>query len=233
MAQASRHVRQSFRTCDPLADERGFVEAILGRGSHFRGALLVPASDETLAAVSRVQGGAGRALSSSACPGWDDIPVCLDKALTARLAEGWDIPAPRTVVPRTVDEAVAASGSLGFPLLVKPAQSHLYYRAFGRKMARVRESRGAGAALRGGDVRRSRGHPPGGDPRQRRRRGQLQRLLPGRRGPGGVHGTPAAEGPTAVRLSPRADQRVDPGGRSGPDGTPWRPSATPASRTSR
>jgi D-aspartate ligase len=136
MAQASKYVRQSFRTCDPVVADRGFLEAILEHRDQLRGALLIPTSDETLAAVARSKG----ELESDfvvGCPGWDTIRVCLDKALTARLAEEWDIPAPRTVLPRTLDEAMAASPSLGFPLLVKPAQSHLYFRVFRRKMACV------------------------------------------------------------------------------------------------
>ncbi len=156
MAQASKYVHQSWRTCDPVDDERGFVEAILEHRERFRGALLIPASDETLAAVARFKGELERDFVV-ACPGWDTIRVCLDKALTARLAEDWDIPAPRTVVPRTLDEAIAASQSLGFPLLVKPAQSHLYYRVFRRKMARVAnvgelELRFAEAAVAGLEV---------------------------------------------------------------------------------
>lgn len=136
MAQASRHVRQSFQTRDPLADERGFVEDLLGRGRRFHGALLMPSSDETLAATSRFKSELEDHYVVG-CPAPETAQVCLDKALTARLADEAGLPAPRTVVPRTLDEAVAAGGSLGFPLLVKPAQSHLYYRAFKHKMAQV------------------------------------------------------------------------------------------------
>ena len=99
------------------------------------------------------------------------------------------------MVPRTVDEAIAASGPLGFPLLVKPAQSHLYYRAFGRKMARVRdraelelcykEATSAGLEVIVQEV------IPGHDDEVV----ELQRLLPGRRGPGGVHGATARKAP--------------------------------------
>jgi D-aspartate ligase len=138
MAQASRHVLRTFRTRDPLADERGFVEDVIERARRFRGGLLMPASDETLAAVSRAKPELEEQYVVG-CPTPETAAICLDKALTARLAAEANLPAPRTVVPRTLYEAVAASEALGFPLLVKPAQSHLYYRAFGRKMARVRD----------------------------------------------------------------------------------------------
>ena len=138
MAQASRHVVRSFRTRDPMVDEGDFVEDVLKRGNRFHGALLVPSSDETLEAVSRNRTELEQHYVVG-CPAPETARVCLDKALTARLADEADIPAPRTFVPQTLDEAIAASRSLGLPLLVKPAQSHRYYRTFGRKMARVRD----------------------------------------------------------------------------------------------
>lgn len=138
MAQASKHVLQSFRTRDPMADEQAFVGDLLERGPRFRGALLVPTSDEALAAASRFKAQLDEHFVVG-CPEWDIAKACLDKALTARLAEDRDLPAPRSLVPHALDEAVNASGSLGFPLLVKPAQSHLYYRAFGRKLTQVRD----------------------------------------------------------------------------------------------
>ena len=138
MAQASKHVLQSFRTRDPMADEQAFVGDLLERGPRFRGALLVPTSDEALAAASRFKAQLDEHFVVG-CPEWDIAKACLDKALTARLAEDRGLPAPRSLVPHALDEAVNASGSLGFPLLVKPAQSHLYYRAFGRKLTQVRD----------------------------------------------------------------------------------------------
>lgn len=136
MAQASRHVLQSFRTRDPNAGEQAFVEDVLARGRRFHGTLLIPTSDEALAAASRFKVKLQEHYVVG-CPGWDTARACLDKALTAQLAEDRGLPAPRTVVARTLDEAVAASRSLGFPLLVKPAQSHLYRRIFKRKLAQV------------------------------------------------------------------------------------------------
>jgi D-aspartate ligase len=136
VAQASRHVVRSFRTRDPVEDERGFVADVLKHGGIFRGALLVPSSDEALAVVSQFKPELEEHFAVG-CPAPETARICLDKARTALLADEAGLPAPRTVAPRTLDEAIAASLSLGFPILVKPTRSHLYYQAFGRKMTLV------------------------------------------------------------------------------------------------
>jgi D-aspartate ligase len=47
------------------------------------------------------------------------------------------VPTPRTFVPSSTEEAEWQAESIGFPLLVKPCESHLFYERFKRKMFRV------------------------------------------------------------------------------------------------
>jgi predicted ATP-grasp superfamily ATP-dependent carboligase len=58
----------------------------------------------------------------------------IDKQFTYALAETCGVPAPRTLVPHSLVEAVSNAKELGLPCLVKPCQSHLYYERFHRKM---------------------------------------------------------------------------------------------------
>ena len=136
MAQASRYVRRSIVTTHPMADGLAFVEEIIRRARRLRGALVVPTSDDALGAVSRYKGELADHFVV-ACPDWETASACLDKALTYRLAADHRLPAPATVTPATLEEAIEGSRTLGFPLLVKPTQSHLYQRAFKRKLVRV------------------------------------------------------------------------------------------------
>ncbi len=138
MAHLSRYVKGTLEVPPPNREEAAFVEALLGQGERFRGAMLLPASDDALAAVSR-----HRALLQRdyvvACPEWEVARRFIEKRRTYALAASAGVPAPVTVEVRSVEEAREAAAGIGFPLLVKPSESHLYYERFRRKMAEVRD----------------------------------------------------------------------------------------------
>lgn len=136
MAHASRHVVRSRRIPHPLYDEPAFVEAVAEETRRLGRSILIPASDESTVAVSRNKDVlAERCIV--ACPAWDVTERFIDKSRTAVLAEAAGVPAPRTVVPRDLDDLAAQAESIGFPLLLKPAESHLFFERFKRKMVRV------------------------------------------------------------------------------------------------
>ncbi len=138
MAHVSRHVKGAFQVPPPHREEKAFVRALLGHGERLRGAMLVPASDGALAAISR-----NRALLERdyvvACPEWVVARRFIEKRCTYALAADVGLAAPVTVEVRSAEEARDAAARLGFPLLVKPSQSHLYYARFHRKMVEVRD----------------------------------------------------------------------------------------------
>lgn len=136
MAHVSRHVKGAFLVPDPNRDEEAFVEAVARHGQRFRGAMLLPASDETTLAVSRWKAD----LTSHyvvACTDWEVTRNFIEKRRTYELAARAGVATPETVVPATSDEARAFAGRVGFPLLVKPSQSHRFYDRFKRKMTVV------------------------------------------------------------------------------------------------
>ena len=65
-----------------------------------------------------------------ACPDWDVAQRYIDKRQTYRVAEAAGVPTPKTVVPRTAEDAERALDVVGLPALVKPSQSHLFVAAF-------------------------------------------------------------------------------------------------------
>jgi predicted ATP-grasp superfamily ATP-dependent carboligase len=136
MAQASRYVMADVRLPHPLHDEAGFIEQLISEARRFAGAMLIPASDESTVAVSRHK----RVLEEHyvvACPDWDVTERFIDKAATSVLADANGVPAPRTLLPRSEEELAEQAAAIGFPLLLKPAESHLFYERFKRKMLRV------------------------------------------------------------------------------------------------
>jgi D-aspartate ligase len=135
-AHRSRFVNASFRSPHPELSEKEFVDFLLDCGTRFPGAVLIPAADESLTAVSRNK----KLLEPHfrvACTDWEITQRFVDKQYTYALAERCGVPAPRTLVPHSLEEARSGAKEIGFPFLVKPCQSHLFVERFGRKMVRI------------------------------------------------------------------------------------------------
>ncbi len=136
MAQSSRYVFAALRIPHPLYDEAGFVDALGAEARRLGGPILIPASDESAVAISRNRDVLAQD-STVACPEWAIVERFIDKSRTYALASAHAIPAPRTLVPGSPEELESQAESIGFPLLLKPAESHLFYERFRRKMVRA------------------------------------------------------------------------------------------------
>jgi len=138
MAHVSRHVRDAFVVPAPQDDEAAFVDAVVRLAPLFRGAMLLPASDEALASVSRHKQRLARDYVV-ACPDFPVAQAVLEKRRTYAAAARAGVPVPTTLQPASLEEASADATRLGYPLIVKPSQSHLFAARFGRKMAVVHD----------------------------------------------------------------------------------------------
>lgn len=139
-AQRSRFVKFTLPAPHPERHEKEFIDVLLDCGQRFPDAVLIPASDESLVAVSRHK----ELLAPHfriACTDWEVTRRFIDKQLTYALAERCGVPSPRTLVPHSLKEALAAAREIGFPCLVKPCQSHLFFARFGKKMVRAESLR--------------------------------------------------------------------------------------------
>lgn len=113
-----------------------FLQVLRQCARSFPGAVLIPASDDSLVTVSRHKEILSRDFIVAA-PDWPTVRACTEKKETALLAEEWGVPAPRTVVPASSAEVERYARNVQFPCLVNPSQSHLFYERFGRKMFKV------------------------------------------------------------------------------------------------
>lgn len=134
-AQTSRHVRGAWPVPDPR-EELAFVAAIERCAGSLAGAVLVPASDAALGIISRHRTALERHFRV-ACPAWPTTRDVLEKSRTYALAAAAGVPVPQTLPAGTLDLALAGAARLGYPVLVKPSEGHLYEARFGRKMVLV------------------------------------------------------------------------------------------------
>ncbi len=133
---ASKYVSNSFSIPHPEKNEEEFINALLSYGEKSDGGVLFPADDATLTAVSK-----NKSLLKEyyliACPSWEITKKFIDKTYTYELAEKIGVPAPKSLTPTCMDEAVEFGKKIEFPCLVKPCRSHEYYEHFKKKMVKV------------------------------------------------------------------------------------------------
>jgi predicted ATP-grasp superfamily ATP-dependent carboligase len=126
IARFSRYTTSSLRTAS-LRDQRRCVEIVLetGRRLDFRGWLLFPSRDETVAAFSRYHAPLTKFFRVPT-PKWNTTKWLWDKRNTYRLANELGIPTPLTWYPRDVAELDQIQADP--PLAVKPAiKEHFVY----------------------------------------------------------------------------------------------------------
>lgn len=132
-AHTSTYVHQYVRGPDPVVDEEAFIALLLAHHRHWQGGVIIPTTDETLVAVSRHR----QVLEEQyrvACPPWDETVRFIEKERTYELADRAGVAAPRTIIARSREDVVEYAKAATFPCLLKPSQSHQFFRAFGRKM---------------------------------------------------------------------------------------------------
>lgn len=136
MGYVSKYVTHKMFAPHPERAEREFLDLLIKSASHFGGGLLIPVSDETLVTVSRNKDLLER-YYVVACAEWDIISQLIDKKHTYSLADAIGVAAPKTVVPRSLEDVERYGKTIEYPCLVKPCKSHLFYAHFGRKMVPV------------------------------------------------------------------------------------------------
>jgi D-aspartate ligase len=146
VAATSRYVRERIEVPSPEVDEAGVVARLAEIGPRYRGAVLIPGSDEMLIVASRHRAELEE-WYRVACAEWPVARRFVDKQFTYALADEAGVPAPRTVVLRSADDVERQGTQVSYPVLIKPSQSHLYSEVFGRKMTEVHDLDGLRAAF--------------------------------------------------------------------------------------
>jgi len=123
----SRYTSERVRYPPPAEAPEQAVEVLLRAARELSVDLIVPVTDEIILPLSEA-----RAHFAGVCrlalPGTQALATALDKRATLELAEGLDIPVPRTALVANTDEALAAAADIGWPVVLKPQSSRVYRR---------------------------------------------------------------------------------------------------------
>jgi len=136
MGFVSRFASCARRVAHPERSEATFIRNLKSIGEEYPGAVLFPADDSTLIAVSRHRD----ELSGQfrvACPSWDIARAVVQKEHTYDIAESAGVPHPRTLHPSSWTECRDFIDRTGFPFVMKPSQSHLFHEKTGVKLWKI------------------------------------------------------------------------------------------------
>ncbi len=121
----SRYTSERVRYPPPAEAPEQAVAVLLRAARELFVDLIVPVTDEVILPLSEA-----RAQFAGVCrlalPGTQALATALDKRATLELAEGLDIPVPRTALAANTDEALAAAEDIGWPVVLKPQSSRVY-----------------------------------------------------------------------------------------------------------
>jgi D-aspartate ligase len=121
---------------DPVADEQGFIGAMLRLGRTLDGPVPVFAThDEHVNALARHRDELAPVYRLSS-PGWETLERIQSKRGQIEAAIAAGVPVPETRHPRSAGEATAAAQELGYPVFVKPSDPILFKRAYRRQAFR-------------------------------------------------------------------------------------------------
>jgi D-aspartate ligase len=121
---------------DPLDDEEGFVAALRSLAEETDDVLPVfPTHDEHVNAVARHADVLAERYRFP-FPSWEVLERIQSKRHQLETAESVGVPVPRTLYPRSAEEAEAAGKELGFPLIVKPSANVGFRRSHKRQLFR-------------------------------------------------------------------------------------------------
>jgi predicted ATP-grasp superfamily ATP-dependent carboligase len=124
----SRYTSERVRYPPPAEAPEEAVAVLLRAARELFVDLIVPVTDEIILPLSEA-----RARFEGVCrlalPTMRALAIALDKSATLELAEGLDIPVPRTELATNADEALAAAEAIGWPVVLKPQSSRVYEQA--------------------------------------------------------------------------------------------------------
>lgn len=135
-ATVSKYLSASFQLPHPEKNELEFIQYLVNLSSKYHGAVIFPTDDEYLITVAKHK----KRLSEHFIVATNDLDIIsklVNKSYVYEISSNAGIPTPKNLVTSNKNDANKFAQEIGFPCLVKPSQSHIYVKAFGKKMAKV------------------------------------------------------------------------------------------------
>jgi biotin carboxylase len=119
----SRYEAASVATPDPGRDGLGAGEALAEVARRHNADLVFPTTEKSILALLSEMDRTGVELPL-ALPSRTSLDAAMDKSRTIDLAVSVGVPAPRSSLVHTLEEAEHAARDIGWPVVIKPVRSH-------------------------------------------------------------------------------------------------------------
>ena len=139
IAQVSKYVVKRIKVPHPEEAETRFLDRVVECATQHPGSLLIPTSDESVAAVAKYKDLLEQHYIV-ACPEERIAEQFIDKKHTYELAERVGVPYPYTIVPRSMEDVEKYGRNVQYPCLIKPCHSHRFHAVFRRKVFVIHNS---------------------------------------------------------------------------------------------
>ncbi len=133
MGHVSRYVKKKVKVPHPEAEKELFLRLLEDLAKEYPNSLLIPADDASLTVVSQNMERLSTVFTVAGTE-WAVTEKFIDKRKTYALAKELGVSIPKTVFPESRDDLERGADSIGYPVVVKPCYSHIYYDAFRRKL---------------------------------------------------------------------------------------------------
>lgn len=131
IAAHSRYARETHNVFEFQSGPSPLMELLERQAGRWRGRVLIPSSDRTVAFLARNRERLSRDYRV-ATPPWEITRTVLSKACTYKVAREVGIDTPVDYGP--ADRTTAARSDIAFPVIVKPVMSHEFTAVFGQKL---------------------------------------------------------------------------------------------------
>ncbi len=113
-------------------DEQDLLKKLIHRENE-KDTLLVATNDGLISFISDNYNSLAAKYNLS-IPQPDVVDVCLNKKLTYQKARTLDIPIPESYFPDSIDEIQDLAAKINYPVILKPAVMHTFYKKTGKKV---------------------------------------------------------------------------------------------------
>ena len=133
----SRYTKRYMKTPD-ASNESEFIDFMinLAKNEQVRDWVLIPTNDAWVYVLSKHKKTLEEYYNVST-PSWDIVKFAYDKKLTYSIAEKNGILIPKTIYPKNLEELNEMLSNIIFPVIIKPAIMHHFYKKIKKKVIKV------------------------------------------------------------------------------------------------
>lgn len=135
-AQASKYVYEKTKIPNPRTEEKEFVDLLIRNSGKWKDALVLETNDNAAVALSKNKEQLEKHYKI-ATPEWSVLRRFIEKSETYRLAQKCNVPYPKTLLPKTLDEIHEIKDELSYPCILKPVVGHEFLSKFYSKNFKV------------------------------------------------------------------------------------------------